>query len=131
MARAALEAALKELDPYSDRKIRLDQRIANVSPKVSSSLVQVLTVLRYGGNTVLHDGAADAIVAEIRSDEDGQMAEVILGAINQLADELVARPREASALYELIPENVRTQAQIKIDAAQSEADPAKKSEPSA
>lgn len=76
---------------------------------------------------MLHDGAADAIVAEIRSDEDGQMAEVILGAINQLADELVARPRAVDALYELIPESVRTQAQIKIDAAQSEADPANKS----
>lgn len=59
------QGTLKALDPQQEHGIRdFEQRIANASPRVCSSLAEVLTVLRDGGNTVLHDGARDAIVAE-------------------------------------------------------------------
>lgn len=113
LARAALEATLKELAPDANPRARLDDRIAAVAKKISSGLFGILTTVRHSGNIVLHHDSQDAIVAEIRNDDNGKMAEVILGAINELADELIARPREQARINALVPDSVTATAQRK------------------
>ncbi len=107
LARAALEALLKELRPQSDG--RLDERIAALQPEVSLGLWQILSVLRHTGNKALHGADEDGLVA-IVMDDDGATLSLLLGAINDLTEELVSRPAQAANLFGMLPTGVAAEA---------------------
>ncbi|SFB57072.1 hypothetical protein SAMN05216266_120103 [Amycolatopsis marina] len=59
------------------------------------------------------------IVAIAHDDETGPaMVELLLDAANHLVDELITRPRQTSALWDKLPETVKTQ----IEHAKGQAD---------
>lgn len=104
LARAALESLLSEVRP--DLPGRLDDRIAALQAEVSIGLWQILSVLRHTGNVSLHGSdSGDGLVA-IVMDDDGSTLNLLFGAINDLVDELVARPEQAAELFALLPEGV-------------------------
>ena len=107
LARATLERLLKELDPDAG-KLDLAGRIERITPTVSGSLGQMLTVIRHAGNKSLHveDQPDDVIVLILDPEEDG-VVEIIFQSINDLVEELVTRPARAQALFEKVPQGVR------------------------
>ncbi len=108
LGRAALESLLGEVRPEFTG--RLDERIAALQPEVSLGLWQILSVLRYTGNKALHGSeSGDGLVA-IVMDDDGSTLGLLLGAINDLVEELVARPAQATELFALLPEGVAADA---------------------
>ncbi|GAA1608473.1 DUF4145 domain-containing protein [Leucobacter chromiireducens] len=115
LARAALEVELKALE-IGPPDSRLDDRIALLSTQVSEPLWQLLTVLRDTGNRVLHSKSDDGAVALFLDEADAELAPVLLGSINQVVDELVAKPQRASDLFSLLPDGVQAAAQRKRDA---------------
>jgi hypothetical protein len=103
--RAALEKLIRELRP--DVKGNLDERVAALQPEVSTALWQMLTVLRHTGNKALHGAdASDVLVAFILEDDDGSTLGLLLGAINDLVEELKTRPAQAAALFSQLPPDV-------------------------
>lgn len=104
LARAALESLLGEVRP--DLTGQLDDRIAALQQEVSVGLWQILSVLRHAGNKSLHGGeTGDGLVA-IVMDDDGSTLNLLFGAINDLVDELIARPEQAAELFALLPDGV-------------------------
>lgn len=117
LARAALESLLKELRP--DFKGNLDDRLAAVHPEVSSSLWELLTVLRHAGNKSLHGtDTPDEVVALILKG-DAELLEAIFESVNGLVDELIVKPRQRHAIFERLPEGVRAEAERKAARAAS------------
>ncbi|KAM9866703.1 hypothetical protein ACIFOC_00468 [Leucobacter aridicollis] len=96
----------------SDARADLHTLIGGLSDKVSSSLWQSLTVLRDTGNKALHGGSSD-VVTILLDKSDADLAPFLLSAVNQIVDELVARPKLASELYGMLPEGVRQSAESK------------------
>lgn len=97
LARASMEALLKELDPGEERK-NLQKRVGELRGRVTEQLWQVLTALRVVGNDSLH-GGDEELIAVYLNDSEGEMAGTLFGAINALVDALITQPRTASELY--------------------------------
>lgn len=113
LARASLETLLRRL-PGANPKHRLTDLIAGLQGKVTGPLWQLLTGLRYIGNTSLHGSGADEdspLVALFLEGEASEIVDPFFGAINTLVEELITQPAKIGALYEMIPESVRTQAE--------------------
>ena len=107
LARAALERMLRTLDPI-DGRIDLAGRIDRVLPRVSSSLGQMLTVIRHVGNRSLHvDDSSDEIMTLVLDPQDVEIVELIFISMNDLVEELIARPDRAKAIYDRLPAAVR------------------------
>lgn len=103
LARAALEAVLKETDTTGVRK-NLQTRVGELQGQIAEPLWQVLTALRIVGNDSLHDGD-DGLIAVYMNDEDGAVADSFFGAINALVETLITQPAKARELYaQLSPE---------------------------
>lgn len=109
LARASMEALLKELDGTPGRK-NLQDRLGALHSKVSPELWKVLTALRVVGNDALH-GDDDALVTLYLVEEDSGVVRALFAAINEVVHELVTRPREWEELYALIPESKREAAE--------------------
>lgn len=109
LVRAALEKQIRLLDPDAPKGTRLDDHIARLSSKVSTPLGELLDVVRHVGNASLHGSENDELVIMYLADSEGadDVAELLFDAINNLVDELVARPAAASALWAKLPDGVK------------------------
>ncbi|MBF4511332.1 DUF4145 domain-containing protein [Plantibacter sp. VKM Ac-2885] len=112
LARAALERLLRE-EADASPKDRLDDLIAALKNRIGESLWQLLTTIRYVGNTTLHGDDGQELVALFLEGSDADVAEPMLGAMNALVEELVTQPAKAAALYAMIPAGVRKSAEEK------------------
>ena len=107
LARATLERLLRTLDPDAG-KVDLASRIDRILPKVSSSLGEMLTVIRHTGNKALHvEDEPDDVTVLVLDPEEEEIAELVFATINNLVDELITRPARARALFEKVPARVR------------------------
>ncbi|KJC65195.1 DUF4145 domain-containing protein [Agreia bicolorata] len=114
LGRATLERLLRTLDPEAG-KTQLDERIARMESRVSSSLWELLTVLRHVGNKAVHvDDEADGLVAIYLDDGGTELAEAMFEAINELVDELVTKPKRVRGFFEKLPDGVRESALSKL-----------------
>jgi hypothetical protein len=115
LARASLERLLKTLDAEAG-SIALDARIARLESRVSSSLWELLTVLRHVGNKAVHvEEQSDELVAFFLDEEDGtDLAEAMFDAINELVDELVTKPSRVHSYFDRLPAGVRESALRKL-----------------
>lgn len=109
LARASLEAFLRETDSETNRK-NLQARIAELKNQINPALWKVLTALRVVGNDSLH-GDGDELIALYLHGEVAEVVEPFFGAINALVEELITQPRKADELYELIPSAKREAAE--------------------
>ena len=106
LARAALERMLKSVDPAASRD--LAGRIDRVIPKVSESLGQMLTIIRHVGNKSLHvEDVPDEVMTLVLDPEDLEIVELIFLSINDLAEELIARPARTREIFDKLPAAVR------------------------
>ncbi|AWB88752.1 DUF4145 domain-containing protein [Salinibacterium hongtaonis] len=110
LARAALESLLKEVDLEPSQRRDLNTRVGELRGRINDGLWKVLTALRVVGNDALHSDDDDLITVYL-SDEDGELAETFFGAINELVEELITRPKRSDELYALIPETKREAAE--------------------
>lgn len=110
LARATIELLLKKIDPAAPNNARLDGRIQRIQRSVSTPLTQLLDVVRFTGNKMLHieDQPAELVVLALDDEEGPQLVEHLLEATNDLVDELITRPRRANELWDRLPEAVRT-----------------------
>jgi hypothetical protein len=116
LARAALERLLRE-DAGASPKDRLDDLIAPLKNRIGDPLWQLLTAIRYVGNTTLHGDDGQELVALFLEGSDADVAEPMLGAMNALVEELITQPAKAAALYAMIPDGVRKSAEDKASKA--------------
>lgn len=109
LARAAMEALLKELAPENGRP-NLQNRLGVLQDRINPALWRVLTALRVVGNDALHGDEDDLVVMYLTGDV-AETVEPFFGAINALVEELVTQPKRAEDLYNLIPESKRLAAE--------------------
>ena len=109
LIRAALEKQVRILAPDAPAGARLDDHIARLSSRVSGPLGELLDVVRHVGNQSLHGDESDTLVYVYLNREEGSedIADLLFGAVNDLVDELVARPAATSALWDKLPPNVK------------------------
>jgi hypothetical protein len=108
LARATLEALLKNLFPEHSARANLETRISLASEVVSGPLAELLTVVRHAGNKALHvDENPDELTVLVLDPQDVEVAEFLFIAINDLVEERVTRPRQTSALFDKLPRSVR------------------------
>jgi predicted RNA-binding Zn-ribbon protein involved in translation (DUF1610 family) len=109
LARATLERLLRTLDPLEGKQ-DLAVRIDHILPQVSSSLGEMLTVIRHTGNKSLHvEDKPDDVMVLILDPEHEEIVELIFTAINNLVDELITRPARARDVFDRVPERIRSQ----------------------
>jgi len=109
LARSTLERLLKTLDPM-DGKPALAARIDHVLTQVSSSLGEMLTVIRHTGNKSLHvEDELDDVMVLIMDPEQEEIVELIFAAINDLVDELITRPARTRAVFDRLPSRISSQ----------------------
>lgn len=110
LARATIELLLRVIDPDAPDDARLNKRIERIQGRVSTSLAQLLDVLRFTGNKMLHveDQPAELVVMALDDEEGPQLVEYLLEATNDLVDELITRPRRANELWDRLPQGVKT-----------------------
>lgn len=108
LARATMEALIKHIDAEAPKRANLDQRIERVIPTVSTSLAQMLTVIRHVGNKTLHvEDEPDAATLLVLDEDQSEIVELIFQSINDLVDEKITRPKAAAEALRLVPEQVR------------------------
>lgn len=108
LCRASMERLVKVLDPECPKRAKLDERLARLEGRVSSTTIDLLNVLRHVGNTALHGGQDGDGSATIYIDEDDEtIAETFFVVINTLVDELITKPRRSAELYNKLPAGVR------------------------
>lgn len=109
MARAAIERLIKDIDPDAPARAKLDDRIVRLRGQVSTSLGQLLDVVRVTGNSALHrdDHPSEIVVLALDDKEGPATLGVLLQAANDMVDELITKPRTAESLWNMLPESVR------------------------
>lgn len=108
LARAAMERLLRDVDTDAPAGARLDDRINRIHSRVSVALGESLDVIRYLGNQALHVDAEQHELVYVYLDEtDPAIAEFMFSSINQLVDELIARPEQAKERFDQLPDSVR------------------------
>ena len=77
--------------------------------RVSDSLAQMLTVIRYAGNKSLHGdyGEPSEVMVLLLNPEELEIVDVIFDSINELAQELVTKPQKTRSLFEKLPDDIR------------------------
>jgi hypothetical protein len=99
------EQLIKGLD--TGDKGTLNDRIGRLDGRVSTGLFQMLDVVRFTGNEVLHEGEAGELVAIALDDEVGPaLIETFLDCANRLVDELITRPAQDRQLWEKLPQSI-------------------------
>jgi hypothetical protein len=119
LARATIERLLKHLDPEAPKRASLEKRIDLIEARVSTTLRELLDIVRITGNGAVHvDDEPEEIVSFALNDKEGAaLLELLLDAANQLVDELIARPRNTRTLWDRLPEFVKSKRQAPNDAA--------------
>lgn len=111
LARATVERLIKLLDQEAPKKATLDQRIERLRPRVSSSLGEMLEVVKYLGNKMLHaedpDKLGELVVVALDDTEGPQLVEMLLETINDLVDELITKPKTVAGVRDRLPEALR------------------------
>lgn len=109
LARAALDKLLRHVDPDAAGSMNLNQRIDRLHGKVSSELGRLLHVVRLTANGVVHvDDQPHELVVLFLDDEEGPaLFELMLDTVNQLADELIARPEMLLEVFSKLPASLR------------------------
>lgn len=120
LIRASMESLLKGLDESSERKT-LHTRLGELHQRVPAPLWKLLTALRIVGNDALHDDD-DELIRMYLVEEDAGVVRALFGAVNEVVQELIVRPRETEALYAMIPETKRQAAERSVDAAEKRRD---------
>lgn len=114
LCRASMERLVKVVDPGCPPRTPLDERLARLESRVSTSTIDLLNVLRHVGNTALHGGKeGDGSAVIYIDEEDHTIAETFFLAINTLVDELITKPRRSAELYGSLPEGVRASYEAK------------------
>lgn len=113
LARAALEQLLREAGVEGKQ---LDELVAAAHSRLPQHLWELLNVVRVLGNESLHGrGKAAELIAVYLDEADAANAEMIIKAINEACEALIAAPARASALYGLIPEGARESVEHKAE----------------
>jgi hypothetical protein len=109
LARAAVERLIKLLDPDAPAGANLDRRIDRIRERVSTPLGELLEVVRYVGNKMLHveDQPGELVVLALDDQDGPALGELLLEAINDLVDELITKPTTVASLRDRLPETVR------------------------
>jgi hypothetical protein len=111
LARAMVERLIKHIDPDAPRNAKLDKRIDRIHPRVSTSLSEMLEVVRHVGNKLLHadtsEQLGELIVMALDDTEGPQLVELLLTTANDLVDELITKPRITAELREHLPEAIQ------------------------
>ncbi|WP_160297571.1 DUF4145 domain-containing protein [Demequina salsinemoris] len=109
LARASLERLLRTLDADAPGNANLEMRIERISDKIPEPLAQMLTVIRVAGNSSLHvkDMPDDLMVFVLDPDET-EVVDMIFESINELVEELIAKPTKVANLYAKVPESIRS-----------------------
>jgi hypothetical protein len=118
LARASLERFLREFE-NAPPKQRLDELIASLSGRIPEPLWKLLTALRVVGNDSLHSDTDELVVLYLDGGES-EVIEPLFGAINSLVEQLITLPAKADALYGMIPQAKRDDAERKAEVARSE-----------
>lgn len=115
LARAVVEQLLKHLDPQAPKKAKLDARIERIRDQVSTSLGQMLDVVRATGNSSLHgdETPTDLVVILLDDQEGAEMLELLLETANDLVDEMITRPRRKSELWDKLSPGIKASIQSK------------------
>lgn len=115
LCRASLESLLKELPlDLSMKRPTLEDRINGVQDLVNPGLWKLLTAVRHVGNKSLHGaGQEDGAVAMFLDETDDYIPRLLIGVVNQLAEQLIEIPAQTEALYAAIPVEAREAAERK------------------
>jgi hypothetical protein len=110
LARATVERLIKTLDPDAPNRANLDARITRIRPRVSSSLGDMLEVVRYLGNKMLHveepDKMGELVVLALDDVEGPLLVEMLLETANDLVDELIAKPNAVAGVRARLPQTL-------------------------
>jgi len=100
-AAALLRLALEELCVHLGKKGDLNTMIGHlVQEGLRPQVQQALDVVRVSGNKAVHPGTIDP--------GDGRdQALAMFDLINDIAEELIARPKHVGAMYDHLPESIR------------------------
>jgi predicted RNA-binding Zn-ribbon protein involved in translation (DUF1610 family) len=110
LARATLEKLLKllkEPDATQPKNASLADRIEAMVPKVSSSLGEMLTIIRHLGNKTIHpeDEPDDAVVL-VLDESQTELAGLLFESINELVDQRITKPATSKRFLGMVPDNV-------------------------
>jgi hypothetical protein len=99
-ASALLRLAIDKLTKHVGAEGKtLDARIANlVSRGLDSQVQQMLDAVRVVGNEAVHPGQVD-----LR--DDPEMMESLFWLVNEIADEMIAKPARINSIYSRLPES--------------------------
>lgn len=115
LCRASLERLAKLLTPDEKPGTSLDNRLIALSGRTTGALTKGLQIIRHAGNTALHGARDDDASVVIYMDGDeADMIELFFVTINELVDELIARPARIESAYSLIPDEKRKAVEKKI-----------------
>jgi hypothetical protein len=107
LARATLEALLREVDPDAG-KANLDERMARMEGRLSTTLWDTLDLVRHVGNKALHvSGVPDEAVVLVLDEEDTEVGPALFEIINDVVDETIVKEQKRARLADLIPQSVR------------------------
>lgn len=107
LARATLEALLRHVDPEAG-KANLDQRMARMEGRLSTSLWDTLDLVRHVGNKALHvSGVPDEAVVLVLDEDDVEVGPALFEIINDVVDETIVKEQKRARLANLIPAGVR------------------------
>lgn len=102
-ATALLRLAIQELmTELGEKGKNINDDIKSlVSKGLPTKIQQALDYCRVIGNNAVHPG-------EINIDDTPEIAEVLFKMINFIIEEMITKPKEVDALYNLLPESART-----------------------
>ena len=107
LARASLERLLRTLDPEAGN-VNLATRIDRMAPRLPEPLKQMLTVIRVAGNGSLHvDDEPDDVLVLVLDPGAVEVVELVFESINDLVEELIAKPDKVAKLYAKVPSGIR------------------------
>ncbi|PZO60211.1 MAG: hypothetical protein DI639_05400 [Leifsonia xyli] len=107
LARATLEALLRHVDPNAG-KANLDERMARMEGRLSTTLWDTLDLVRHVGNKALHvSGAPDEAVILVLDEADSDVGPALFEIINDVVDETIVKEQKRARLANLIPSSVR------------------------
>ncbi len=115
LCRASLESLLRGLPlELSMPRPTLEDRINAVQKLVNPGLWKLLTAVRHVGNKSLHGADEDDTAVAMYLDEtDDYVPRLLMGVVNQLAEQLIEIQNQTDQLYAAIPANVREAAERK------------------
>ncbi|RAN79331.1 hypothetical protein B5P43_15590 [Bacillus sp. SRB_336] len=115
LCRASLESLLKTVQQdLAMKRPTLEDRINALENSVSPQFWKLLTTIRHVGNKSLHGADdSDSAVAMFLDENDDYVPRLLIGVVNQLAEQLIEIPGQTNALFAAIPAAAREAAERK------------------